>query len=282
MSIEATNAVWKHSRQKSGTLLVLLALADYTNSEGIAWPAISTLARKARMSNRNAQRCVRVAEKAGELEVLQNEGRKGSNIYRILLPTVGPNTPDAHDIPDVGVAKAVSPTSLKSDISVAQSGNKPLIESTPIVPKGDDKEFWIEVCFDCFEQHPHPLPQYILRRLVSVIPFLDKKNADSLRKFYRYEERNSKASPYNSRKHSPERLIQDLPRQLALALQEFPPPKPPKEYPFTLEDVCQYLREKYGDCPLPRSLAELDTWYWHEIRPEILAAMQTKNKKQVS
>ncbi len=282
MSIEATNAVWKHSRQKSGTLLVLLALADYTNSEGIAWPAISTLARKVRTSNRNVQRSVRVAEKAGEIEVLRNKGRNGSNIYRILLSNVGPNTSDVHGIPDVGVAKAVSPTSLKSDISVAQSGNKPLIESTPIVPKGDEIEFWIQVCFDCFKLTRHPLPVHVLRKLMQSTPFLDRKNADSLRKFYQYEELSSKTPPYNSRRYSPDRLILDLPRQLGLALQEFPPPKPPKEYPFTLEDACQYLREKYGDCPLPRSLAELDTWYWHEIRPEILAAMQTKNKKKVS
>jgi hypothetical protein len=79
-------------------------------------------------------------------------------------------------------------------------------------------------------------------------------------------------------------LILDLPRQLALAVRECPPPPPPEpppEYSFTLEDVCQYLREKYGDCYLPQSLAELDDWRLEYMRPEILEAMRMKNKKQV-
>ena len=282
MSIEVTNAVWKQSRQKkSGTLLVLLALADYTNSEGIAWPAVSTLARKVRMSKRNTQRCLRALEEAGELEVRRNQARRGSNIYRILLSNTESNDTDARVIGDGGVAKPVSSASSRDDAIVTQSVNNTLRESTPVVPTGDKTDFWIKVCFDCFEQVPHPLPPHVLRKLARVIPVLDTKKADSLRKFYRYEELTSKTPPYNSRRHSPERLILDLLRQVALAVQEFPPPPPPKEYSFTLEDVHQYLRDKYGDCRLPRSLAELDTWYWHEILPEILEAMQIKNKKKV-
>jgi hypothetical protein len=278
MSIESTNAVWKHSRQKSGRLLVLLALADYTNSEGIAWPAVSTLARKVRMSKRNVQRCVRVLEKAGELEVRQNQGRKGSNIYRIRVPTIGPNYPDANDIGDAGVAKAVSPTSLRDDTSVAQSANKPLIESTPVVPKGDETEFWIKLCFDCFEQTFRPLPLHVLRELARTIRFLDRKNADSLRKFYRYEELNSKAPPYNSRRHSPERLMLDLPRQLALAVQTCPPPwlrvhgqqlkvQGKKEPPLWRE----FFKWKYDDPTLPESFYELD----ENLRQEYEREFQT-------
>jgi Helix-turn-helix domain len=275
MSIEVTNAVWKHSRQKSGTLLVLLALADYTNSEGIAWPAVSTLAGKARMSERNVQRCVRALQKAGELEVRQNQGRKGSNIYRIrLLPDV--NTPDATDIRDASVAKGVSPTSLTSDAVVTQSVSEPLIESTPIVPKGDEIEFWIQVCFDCFKLTRHPLPVHVLRRLARDIRFLDRKNADSLRRFYKCEPLTSKKPPYNSRRHSPERLLLHLPCQLGLALQEFPPLTPLKETPFSLEEVHQCLREEYPNCVVPRSLAELDTCLWDSMREEIYELMRKK------
>src|SRR5215469_6951976 len=101
--------------------------------------------------------------------------------------------------------------------------------------------------------------------------------------FYQTEPLLSKEPPYSSRRHSPERLILDLPRQLALAVQECPPPPPPEpppEYSFTLEDVCQYLREKYGDCYLPHSLAELDNWSLGYMRPEILEAMQERNKNR--
>jgi hypothetical protein len=156
MSIEATSAVWKRSRQKSGTLLVLLALADYTNSDGIAWPAMSTLARKARMSKRNAQRSVRVLEKTRELLVYKNQGRKGSNIYRILLVNVESTSAALCDTHDAGVVSAVSSMSPKSDTSVTQSVNKSSKERTPIVPGGDDELFWIKACFDCFNQACRP------------------------------------------------------------------------------------------------------------------------------
>jgi hypothetical protein len=291
MSIELSSAVWKHSRQKSGTLLVLLALADYANSENIAWPAVSTLARKVRMSKRNVQRCLRALENAGELEIRLNEGRKGSNIYRIRIPEVGPNTPDTGDTGAAGGAKGVSSTSPTSDTIVAQSVSKPLIESTPVVPTGDETEFWINLCFDCFEQTRHPLPLHVLRQLARTIRFLDRKNADSLRKFYRYEELNSKAPPYNSRRHSPERLMLDLPRQLALAVQTCPPPwlrvhgqqlkvQGKKEPPLWRE----FFKWKYDDPTLPESFYELDENLRQEYEREFqtFANQHAKEEKVMS
>jgi biotin operon repressor len=283
MSIQAISAVWKYSRQKSNSLLVLLGIADFTNTEGDAWPSGKTLAKKVRMCKRTVQRHVRALEKAGELEVRQNQGRRGSNIYRIRLLEIESNKTDAHVTRDGGVAQRVSPVSPTDGSSVTQSVSKPLKESTPIVPTGDEIDFWTKACFECFDQLPHPLPRHVSRALAQAIPSLDKKNADSLRKFYRYEELNSKEPPYNSRRHSPERLILDLQRQLGLAVQEYsppPPPKPPPEYSFTIEEVWQYLREEYDDCPLPRSLAELDTCQWDGIRSEICEAMRIKNQKK--
>lgn len=282
MSIEATNAVWKWSRQKkSGALVVLLALADYTNSEGIAWPALATLAKKARMTKRNVQRWLHALQQAHELEVHQNQGRRGSNIYRILLNE--PKKCDAHVIGDGGVANVVSSTSSIHDVSVTQSVIELKKESTPVVPKGDDTDFWIKICFRCFEQPVHDIPAHVLRALSAAIPTLDKNDADSLIDFYQAEPLFSKEPPYSSRRHSPQRLILDLPRQLALAVQECPPPPPPepslKSF-FTIEEVWQYLREKYGRCLLPRTLEELDTPRFDHIRPEILEAMRMKNKKK--
>lgn len=281
MSIEVSSAVWKHSRQKSGRLLVLLALADYTNSEGIAWPAASTLAKKVRTSKRNVQRCVRELEKAGELEVRRNEGRRGSNIYRIRLSGIEMNTGDAHVTRDNGVAKAVSSMSSTGDISVTQSVNKPLVESTPIVPSGDKTEFWIKVCFDCFKQARRPLPLHVKRKLLQSVRDLDTENAGSLLKFYRYEPLDSREPLYNSRRHSPERLLLDLPRQLALAVQTCPPAKPEKpleKHNFTLEQVHDYLKGKYGNCTLPKSLEEFESPRFDCIRKEVYAALRARKQ----
>ena len=58
MSIKVATQVWKGSRHKSGDLLVLLALADHADDQGKAWPGIPLLARKARLSERHARRCL--------------------------------------------------------------------------------------------------------------------------------------------------------------------------------------------------------------------------------
>src|SRR5262245_39485111 len=200
MSIQAINAVFKRSSQKSGPLLVLLAIADFTNNEGDAWPSNATLARKARMSKRNVQRCVRILEKAGELQILPNQGRHGSNIYRVVLGTES-NNGDAHVTGDADVVKRVSSASSKDDTIVAQSVTKPLKEPTPIVPIGDEVNFWVTVCLDCFKQPHRRLPGGVLHKLARDIPSLDKKHAESLRKFYKSEELNSKEPPYSSRRH---------------------------------------------------------------------------------
>ena len=281
MSIEATNAVWKSSRQKkSGALVVLLAIADYINTEGNAWPAVSTLAQKVRMSKRNVQRWLRALVNAGELEIHKNQGRRGSNIYRIRLASNGSNSCDTHVTGDAGVAKPMSSTSPTGDIGVTQSVSEPTNEPTPIVPKGDDVEFWIKLCFACFGQAVRQVHGHIRYAIVTALPYLKKEHANSLLLFYANEPMNSKKPPYSSRRHSPERLMRDLPRQLALAVEEFPPPKPQKEYPFTLEMAQQYLRQTYGDCRLPLSLEELDTEAWAHIRSEIYKAMRMENEKK--
>jgi Helix-turn-helix domain len=280
MSIRVINAVWKHSRQKkSGALVVLLAIADYTNDDGFAFPAISTLARKARMSKRNAQRWVRVLEQDGELNVLRNQGRGGVNLYKICLPSGNPKNGDAHVTSDTCGTKSVTHTSSDSDADAIQSVNESSIETSPIVPKGDDADFWIEICFRCFKQAVRPLQTYISRRLLASVPGLKRSHADSLVKFYRAKSLDSEEPPYSSRRHSPERLMIDLPRQLALAVQAWPPPK---KYDFTIEDVIRYLKEKYGDdCSFPRSLEELDGPWYRYLRDEVYDAMRGRKGKRI-
>lgn len=86
MSIHRSNAVWEYSKvQTAGGLLVHLALANYANEEGLAYPSIATLARKTRQSPRNVKRALGWLERNGEVEVLKNRGPHGVNLYRLLL-----------------------------------------------------------------------------------------------------------------------------------------------------------------------------------------------------
>jgi len=77
--------VWKAAPVKDGELLILLALSDYADDDGNCYPAVSTLADKARMTKRNAQRCLRSLAEMGLLKIDENSGPKGCNRYVVLV-----------------------------------------------------------------------------------------------------------------------------------------------------------------------------------------------------
>jgi len=84
MSIKIMSEVWDHATVSQGTLLVLLALADSADERSReCWPAISSIAAKARLSDRQAQRCITELQEAGIVAVTPNAGRSGSNLYRV-------------------------------------------------------------------------------------------------------------------------------------------------------------------------------------------------------
>lgn len=85
MSVEATNAVWKHSTMKGNRKLVLLALADYANDDWKSWPSVETLARKCGTSVRSVQEIAKSIEASGELRVHHGAGIHGVNVYEILV-----------------------------------------------------------------------------------------------------------------------------------------------------------------------------------------------------
>lgn len=85
MSIAVMSHVWEHSQHSEGTLLVLLALADYANDKGQSWPSVGSLARKARLSERQTRYVLRKLEETGEIKTAVKAGPKGSNLYQIAM-----------------------------------------------------------------------------------------------------------------------------------------------------------------------------------------------------
>jgi len=65
--------------------LLMLALADFTNKDGIAWPSIARLATMIHVTPRSVKRLIQYAEESGELKVKRNAGRGHTNEYRITL-----------------------------------------------------------------------------------------------------------------------------------------------------------------------------------------------------
>ncbi len=85
MSIHQMNAVWRYSKNKGSKLLLLLAIADNADDDGVAFPGVDYLAKKIRMSERHVTRMIRELGDTNELAVVWGGGRGNANLYYILL-----------------------------------------------------------------------------------------------------------------------------------------------------------------------------------------------------
>ena len=141
MSIEVMTDVWKHSQARSGDLLVQLALADFSNHEGVAFPSITTLGRKARLSPRQVKRAIGRLQRLGELTVLKKQGPYGVNMYRIIwgdklslhsLKSVDNWVPNCHctafqsDILGKRVVTPTSPNPIKNPSKIKKRSGEPV------------------------------------------------------------------------------------------------------------------------------------------------------------
>ena len=90
MSIEWMTHVWNNSKQKGSRLLMLLAIADYANEEGSAYPGLESLARKTRQTKRNAIRIIEKIVEDEELEIDTKASKLGTNLYQIMVSTRKP------------------------------------------------------------------------------------------------------------------------------------------------------------------------------------------------
>lgn len=88
MSLAIMTAVWADAPVSGSELLMLLAISDNANDEGEAHPSYRYLARKTRLSERQAVRVVKKLVDQGALEVVETggmvAGKRRANVYRVL------------------------------------------------------------------------------------------------------------------------------------------------------------------------------------------------------
>jgi hypothetical protein len=75
--------VWENGPRDGTDALVLLALADFADDAGRCYPSMRTIAEKARMTERGAQKVIRRLEADGWVSVSTGNGRHGCNQYKI-------------------------------------------------------------------------------------------------------------------------------------------------------------------------------------------------------
>lgn len=85
MSVHVSSWVWDHAECEGNELLIMLALADYANDEGVCWPGMATLSRRCRCHVSTIQRNIAKAVERGDMELTarsKDNGNADTNLYK--------------------------------------------------------------------------------------------------------------------------------------------------------------------------------------------------------
>lgn len=127
MSIRVMTHVWTHSKQKGAALLLLLAIADFANDDGEAWPAVETLAEKIRMSERYTHMLIKALVETGELAVDTQAGKHGCNLFLVQgvkpaspVKPIAPGVKPASEGGEARFPKGVKPASPEPSLTIIE------------------------------------------------------------------------------------------------------------------------------------------------------------------
>ena len=150
MSIKLMTAVWEREDLTSTHKLVLLALADWANDEGLCWPSINRLAVKASLTTRGIQKSIRTLEQLGFVRREEVAGK--GNRYWLTIP-VNDIHPCTTFTPPLNHVHP-TPEPRSPNTSEIHQGNINSIVDLPIddpdsVSENDVLEAWNDLAKDC-------------------------------------------------------------------------------------------------------------------------------------
>ena len=123
------SAVWAQAPVRQGSLLVLLALADYANDNGICWPSVPHLMEKAHVSRRHVQRILRELTRKGLIRKEKMVGRYEPNVYKVLCGRGDKMTPldrnQGRHLEHRGASSATSRGDTQTALSVTEPSREP-------------------------------------------------------------------------------------------------------------------------------------------------------------
>ncbi len=85
MSITVSSWVWNNSRSTHGARLVALAIAEFADKKGEAYPSIATIAERCRLSERAVHDGIKELVQLGELTVSKKQSSCGTNLYQLVI-----------------------------------------------------------------------------------------------------------------------------------------------------------------------------------------------------
>jgi hypothetical protein len=181
MSVQTMAAVWRGSKHSGSALLMMLAIADFSDDKGQAFPAVSTLAEKTRMKPRNANYLLADLQASGELDIKIGAGRNGTNLYRIRLDRLQGLHPGAGVQPSAGVQPVAElhhsarGAATQCSTPLHSSADKPSLNHQE--PSGTSLSRPKAVELDC----PQEGIRALYAELLPTLPFPKKWDADRQR-----------------------------------------------------------------------------------------------------
>lgn len=125
MSIKLMAQVWDEAKSSGSELLVLLALADHANDNGVCWPSIPRLAKRARLSERQTQRVIQKLHAQGYIEIIsKGDGRSHPTVYRLCIKDDKMSPFDEKRV--TSATERVTSATVKGDIAMSP---EPSLES---------------------------------------------------------------------------------------------------------------------------------------------------------
>lgn len=137
MSIYVSSRVWRSSPQEGDRLLLMLALADYANDDGVCWPSQNSLAKRCRCSERGIVRMIDHLITEGEIILRRPGGGRGNSaVYQLArYSEIGPLAAFGDVTAPV---ERVTLKPLKDDPGANKGGRLP--SQSAVEPKRSTKE----------------------------------------------------------------------------------------------------------------------------------------------
>jgi DNA-binding transcriptional ArsR family regulator len=143
MSLSAITWAWSLELKNPTQKLVLMALCDHVDADGLCWPSVKLISERAGCKRRTVQRHLRALQDAGFIEAVphyRTDGSQTSNRYRVNVTRGGDNMTRGGVTSDTGGASPVSPHEPSLEPSVKKQHTSPR-RQTPDYPS-EFEEVW--------------------------------------------------------------------------------------------------------------------------------------------
>lgn len=129
MSIFIMSQVWKLADLDGSSLLLMLAIADMANDDGLCWPGIKHLANKVRLKERQTINLINELEEKGYLT--RKRRQSTSNVYQIEMGAISRMCNVVHPTYAEDCTPDMQPIAVKSSVNPNNEKEEEKKESAP-------------------------------------------------------------------------------------------------------------------------------------------------------